>query len=235
MAEFLDVLRTEKKYPVSGAVYYGLHRRLMGVLKLDGHCVSDGGYLVRSLYFDSFFNKDYYEKKDGVECRGKIRLRTYGGEGPVKLEWKQKRGSQQRKRSLILEKEDAMELTEGRLRCLMNYDSPLAMEIYAYMVSQAYNPRCVVQYRRAAFVAAMNDTRVTLDSELRAHEGSFDLFSPDPPLYPVGPIGGATLEIKYNQFLPSYVKETVSAFQLTEQACSKYCAARRYGLGGNLL
>ena len=234
MTEFLDVLRTEKKYPISGAVYYNLRSYLTQVLKPDVHCAGGLEYLVRSLYFDSFYNKDYFEKKDGVECRGKIRLRTYGGAGPVKLEWKQKRGSQQRKRSLVLEKEDAAEMTEGRFRCLLNYDTPLAMEFYAYLIAQAYRPRCLVQYRRLAFVAAVNDTRVTLDSELRAHEGCFDLFAKAPPLYPVGLPGRATLEVKYNQFLPSYVKEAVSLFQLTEQAGSKYCAGRRYGLGGNL-
>ncbi len=235
MAEYLDVLRSEKKYPISAGVYYRLRAHLMQTLKLDDFCDNAEGYLVRSLYFDSFTNRDFYEKEDGLECRKKIRLRSYGRGEPVKLEWKQKQGAFQRKRSLILYEKDAHELIEGRYRCLLNYNIPLAKEFYSYMVSEIYRPRCLVQYRRLAFVAPINDTRVTLDSNLHAHEGRFELFMQDPPLYPVIDQGRATLEVKYNQFLPSYVKDIVSSFQLTEQAGSKYCAARKYGLGGVML
>ena len=235
MAELLDVLRTEKKYPVKGATVYSLSTKLRQVLPLDPHCSTGVGYLVRSLYFDSFSNRDFFEKEAGLERRKKIRLRTYGNGGPVKLEWKEKQGALQRKRSLIVTQPDAELLVQGRYQCLLNYQEPLAKQFYTYMISQAYRPRCLVQYRRLAFTAAMNETRVTIDSELCGHEGAFDLFAPQPPLYPVAAPGAATLEVKYNQFLPSYVKEVLSPFLLTEVANSKYYAARRYGLGGTMI
>lgn len=235
MAELLDVLRTEKKYPVQGAVAYSLAAKLRQVLPLDPHCVGGAGYLVRSLYFDSFSNRDFFEKEAGLERRKKIRLRAYGAAGPVKLEWKEKQGAVQRKRSLVVTAEDAKLLAQGRYRCLKNYSEPLARQFYTYLVSQAYAPRCLVQYRRLAFAVDMNDTRVTLDSELRSHEGAFDLFAPRPPLYPVAAPGAATLEVKYDHFLPGYVKDVLSPFLVTETASSKYYAARRYGLGGTSL
>ena len=53
-----------------------------------------------------------------------------------------------------------------------------------------------------------------------------------PPLYPAADLGHATLEVKYNHFLPGYVKDILSPFGLSEVSNSKYVAARRYGLGG---
>lgn len=235
MAELLEVLRTEKKYPMRGAVVYGLCAQLCQTLPLDKYCADGNGYLVRSLYFDSFTNTDFFEKEAGLECRKKIRLRTYGDGGAIKLEWKQKQGAVQRKRSLLVSADDARELSKGHYQCLRNSPHTLAQELYAYMVSQAYVPRCMVQYQRLAFVAAVNDTRITVDSRLCCHEGAFDLLRPDPPLYPVAPPDAATLEVKYNQFLPSYIKLILSPFQLTETTNSKYYAARRFGLGGTIV
>lgn len=232
MGEFLDVLRTEKKYPVSGAQVYRLVSVLGQVFPLDEYCEDGRGYLVRSVYFDSFDNQDFFEKEAGLECRKKIRLRTYGNSGPVKLEWKQKQGSVQRKRSLILAREDAKALVEGEYRVLFSYEEPIAKEFYTLMVSKLYRPRCMVQYIRQAFVVPVNQTRITVDSGLSSHEGSYGLFSELPPLYPAADLGHATLEVKYNHFLPGYVKDILSPFGLSEVSNSKYVAARRYGLGG---
>jgi len=41
-----------------------------------------------------------------------------------------------------------------------------------------------------------------------------------------------TLEVKYNHFLLSYIKEVLSPYITAETASSKYCASRRYSLGG---
>lgn len=235
MAEYLDVLRTEKKYPVSGIQVYQLVSILRQAFELDEYCQDGNGYLVRSIYFDSYNNQDFFEKESGLECRKKIRLRTYGTDSPVKLEWKQKQGSVQRKRSLVLKRKDAMALTEGDYNVLLEYDAPIAAEFYTLMVSKMYRPCCTVQYYRQAFVIPINKTRVTVDSGLSAHEGRFDLFSEAPPLYYTARAGNAILELKYNHFLPGYVKDILSPFGLTEVSSSKYMAARRYGLRGGQL
>ena len=66
MAEILDVLRTEKKYPLSAYQAEVLRLRLLSILTPDRHSLGRDGYLVRSLYFDSFSNSDFFEKKAGV-------------------------------------------------------------------------------------------------------------------------------------------------------------------------
>ena len=87
MSEFLDVLRTEKKYTVSPLTAGQITARLSYLLPLDGNCENAKPYIVKSLYFDSLYNRDYMEKGSGLEFRKKIRLRSYGDDGIVKLEW----------------------------------------------------------------------------------------------------------------------------------------------------
>ena len=87
MSEFLDVLRTEKKYTVSPLTAGHITAWLSYLLPLDGNCENAKPYIVKSLYFDSLYNRDYMEKGSGLEFRKKIRLRSYGDGGIVKLEW----------------------------------------------------------------------------------------------------------------------------------------------------
>ncbi len=59
------------------------------------------GYRIRSLYFDTIDDTDYYEKAAGVELRRKLRLRCYDPAADfAMLEMKQKQGASQLKRSL---------------------------------------------------------------------------------------------------------------------------------------
>lgn len=90
-------------------------------MSLDSHSSGDG-YTIRSLYFDSLEDVDWQEKEDGLELRRKIRLRNYGSQSTfAKLEMKQKQGANQKKRSLLLSKEDAQELISGDYSVLLNY------------------------------------------------------------------------------------------------------------------
>ncbi len=228
MAEILDVLRTEQKYNLSLAEMYGIIGRLTGLLTGDSHNYG-GGYMVRSLYFDTVNDDDFYDKLDGLEIRRKIRLRIYDPKGnTAKLELKEKTGNNQRKRSLTLTKDEAERLIRGDYDVLSEKADEFADELYCRMRQYCYIPKCIVQYYRTAFAEQVNDTRVTFDRDLRATEASFDLFNPDLMLCPVGLILGCTMEVKFNNFLLSYVKDAVSAADRTQLSASKYGMARNY-------
>ncbi|MCB6610831.1 polyphosphate polymerase domain-containing protein [[Clostridium] symbiosum] len=234
MAEFLDVLRTEKKYPVSSVTAGKIAARLSYVMPLDQNCRNAQPYIVNSLYFDSLYNRDYREKENGVEFRKKIRLRVYGEGDIVKLEWKRKQGAKQRKQSLLLTKADAECMISGDYRCLMKYEGELPKIFYTMMTEEVYRPKCLIRYRRLAFTIPTNDIRLTLDSQISSQEGRYDLFRKDIPFYPVTYPGKTTLEVKYNHFLLDYIRTALSPFELTESASSKYTASRYFGLGGTI-
>ena len=64
------------------------------------------------------------------------------------------------------------------------------------------------------------------DHQIRASETCMDLFNPALNTYPVLPSFHGVLEVKYNGFLLSYIKEAVSWADRSEISVSKYCLAR---------
>lgn len=190
-------------------------------------------YIIRSLYFDSIYNDDYEDKMAGIERRSKIRIRTYNGDNSlIKLELKEKQGDAQLKRSLGIEKSDVEALKKCDYGCLRKYENHTADDIFFRMSEKLYRPAVLVQYRRKVLSLPTNDIRITFDFDLKSNESDFDIFGNESILYPAAPFNEVVLEIKYNNFLLSYIENLINKYDLTENSNSKYCRARYLGLGG---
>ena len=225
-----EVLRQEKKYLITLPDARQLSRRLSEVMRPDQHN-GNGGYWIRSLYFDTLDDDDFWDKADGTELRRKIRLRCYDPTADfAMLEMKQKEGAYQKKRSLRLSREDAARLARGDYAPLLAREEPFAQECYGLMRHRCYRPRAVVEYTRQAYIAKENRIRVTIDSRIVATEACFDLFSPKLLQCPVLDPFHAVLEVKFNGFLLSYVKQLAGTADRSEYSVSKYCMARGAGL-----
>lgn len=225
MGNMFSVVRTEKKYSITRIQNNTLIHRLALTMKLDNN--SDiGGYLVRSLYFDSIYDDDYFDKINGLELRKKIRLRIYSPyQETVKLEIKQKQGAAQTKKSLLISKNLAEEMICGRYGGLMEIDSELSMAFYQLLEAGVYRPKCIVEYHRTAFVEESNDIRITLDSEIGTSCNCEDFFRNDLSLLPVRK--EPMLEVKYNGFLLSNIKQILDYTDASELAISKYMISRQ--------
>jgi len=222
-----EVLRQEKKYVVSLDRYYYLSRQFSRTLKEDKHSSGDG-YLVRSLYFDTIDDTDYEEKLSGVEVRRKIRLRNYGpGSTSAKLEMKQKQGQWQKKRSLTLDKQRAQRVIAGDYSALLELESNFADECFGIMSMRCYRPKTVISYTRKVFVAQENEIRITFDHHIKGTEANFDIFSPDLIENPIFDPYKVVLEVKYNGFLLSYIKDIIQSKDDSERAVSKYVYGRQ--------
>ena len=229
-----EVYRQEKKYFMTLFDMKKLSGRLDAVMIQDKHNGSNG-YRIRSLYFDTIHERDYEAKIDGLELRRKIRLRIYDPSGDfAMLEMKQKEGSYQKKRSLRIERKDAEEMAAGKYGCLLKYSDPFAAECYGLMNMQCYKPKTIVEYRRKAYIAKENKIRVTFDSEIRATESSMDIFNEKLNLYPVLDSFNGVLEVKYNGFLLSYIKNLINEANRSELSVSKYCLARSVSMNFSL-
>lgn len=221
------VMRQERKFLISIDEFIRKSHELEQVMKGDSHNGTHG-YTIRSLYFDTPFDNDYFEKQDGVELRKKIRLRIYDTKADfAMLEMKQKQGENQMKRSLRVTKEDAEEIIRCNYSVLLKYPEPFAAEIYAYMLMKCYRPKTVVEYNRKAFIAKENKIRITFDNKIVSTESSFDLFDSKLNMNPVLDPYDVVLEVKFNVFLLSYIKELINSIDKSELSVSKYCLARQ--------
>ena len=228
-----EVLRQEKKYLMNMADVKRLSGKLSQVLMEDKHNGANG-YSIRSLYFDTPYDTDFHGKVDGLLLRKKIRLRIYDPKAKTaKLEMKQKEGMYQRKRSLRLSREDAAALIDGDYGVLLKYREPFAAECYGVMCMQGYRPKTVVEYLRKAYIAKENSIRITFDSRIIATEARYDIFAEDLNLYPVLDPFNAVLEVKYNGFLLSYIKDLLDTAVRSELSVSIYCLARGISQGFN--
>lgn len=225
----LTVLRREEKYPLKLQESIQYENLLSQILLTDSFS-SNGSYCVRSLYFDTIDDRDFFDKYTEQNLRRKIRLRIYSPQDTVaKIELKQKENIYQKKRSLLISREDALSLIDGNCSVLLQYPDAFAAELFSIMTQECYRPKSIVEYQRRAFMARENNTRLTFDREICATESCMDLFSENLPLYPVLGSDKAIFEVKYDKFLLGYISDIISAIDRRSISSSKYCMSRSIG------
>lgn len=223
------VTREEKKFLINIDEFRSKSHFLDSVMLQDKHNGTNG-YLIRSLYFDTVYDDDFFEKLDGIETRRKIRLRCYDPKSDyAMLEMKQKQGASQLKRSLRLTKKDAISLIDGKYDVLLGYEEDFAKECYGLMHYRCYRPKTIVQYNRKAYIAKENKIRITFDNNILATESSFDMFSDKLLMSPVMDKFNVVLEVKFNGFLLDYLRDFINSINKSELSVSKYALARQQG------
>ena len=107
--------RNEWKYLIDSAQKELICKRLSPYLQLDKHA-KDGGYMIRSLYFDDYYRSAYEEKDAGVLKRKKYRIRIYNcSDSSIKLERKKKYGSYIFKEAAKLTREEVYKILDGTM------------------------------------------------------------------------------------------------------------------------
>ena len=96
------------------------------------------------------------------------------------------------------------------------------------MKSNGLRPRTIVDYTRDAFVFPAGNVRVTLDSNIRTGLRSTDFLNPASLTVPAGD-APVILEVKWDEFLPSVIRDLVQLPGRRTAAFSKYAACRIYG------
>lgn len=222
----VTVSRRELKYMMNCADSLRLQEEFNLLLQRDEHSERDY-YMVRSLYFDSLNNADWFDKLGGEERRKKLRLRIYDlAQDTAKFEIKKKENIYQQKISLSIPRKDAEACIRGEYEALLNYGSDAA-GFYALCMLGAYRPAAVIEYRRRAYTFPSFNVRVTFDAEIRSCETGFDLWSPELAFLPVLDSDCIVLEVKYDRYLPEPVKKILAGHPLNNISFSKYGKGRR--------
>lgn len=224
-----EVFRQEKKYVLTLEEYYKCRHDMERILHKDSHSGRDG-YWIRSLYFDSVDDRDFREKEAGIELRRKIRLRIYDPHAQTaKLEIKKKEGVWQKKTSLLLFRPEAEELIRGNYSVLLSHKEAAAAQCYAMLNEYCYRPKTIVTYRRLAFSAKENAVRITFDDHITVNASDWKLFDAGMGERYGMDVYYVVLEVKYNGFLPQYIKDILKPYEINELSVSKYCMGRKRG------
>jgi hypothetical protein len=201
-------------------------------MALDPAAARQGGeYHVRSLYFDDWQDSALRDKLDGVDARSKHRIRIYNLDpGVIKLECKQKKDGFIYKQSLSLSRQECDMLLAGQYRFLLDRPESFAHLLFADFSGRLLRPVVIVDYMREAYVFPVQNVRVTFDKDIRTGYRSIDLFDRDLVSYPALVGYDMVLEVKFNDYLPAYIRELLQCQAHMRSAISKYCLCRQFEL-----
>ncbi|MBO5037367.1 MAG: polyphosphate polymerase domain-containing protein [Clostridia bacterium] len=215
-------MRHELKYLISAPSAKILKSLLGAVLRPDPH-YPDGSYSVCSLYFDDISLSAYHEKLDGTPEREKFRIRLYNSDtSHIVLEKKYKKNELVNKNSFLLNKEQAYAIIDGDN---IHDGDPLAKEFTAKRISCGLKPSVTVKYDRTAFVFPSENTRITVDENIRFSRSPSSLFEENAPFVLLPSESKTVIEVKFDSAFPSFLSPILSTVAAERTAYSKYAMA----------
>lgn len=220
--------RNEIKYLINQYDYLILKSRLSHLLRPDSH---SGSYRVRSLYFDDSNNSSLLEKLDGIDDREKYRIRIYNlSDNTIKLERKVRKGQYISKETYPLRRETVENITNNKFdTSLLKYEG-LLRTLYLKSSKDVLRPVLIVDYQREAYTFPNDNVRITFDSDLRFPLNSLDIFEDRLPTRSVLPPTTLIIEVKYDRFLPGFIRSLLQTTSATKMSLSKYALCRESNL-----
>lgn len=163
-----------------------------------------------------------------MNLREKFRIRYYNGDlSLIHLEKKSKVSGLGTKFSAPLTAEEAQGIVDGRLDWMMDSGRPLVQELYCKMRYQGLRPKTIVDYTREPYTYGPGNVRVTFDYNIRTGLCSTDFLNRECVTVPA-PDAGIILEVKWDAFLPSVIRDAVQMPGRRVTAFSKYAQCRMY-------
>lgn len=226
--------RFEQKYYVDAVQLQLLRSRLEGLLALDAHA-GDTFYEIRSVYFDDIDNTCYQKNESGVDDRAKYRIRAYNcSDSRIMLEKKIKQGGKTRKLSVPLTREQCDTLLSGKNLSLEQKDfeayPPLLQQFCILIETRKMQPKVIVCYDRIPYVYKQGNVRVTFDLHIASAKDFDKFFEKNLPKRPIMPKGKHLMEVKYDEFLPGFIKDSLEIGSLAQTTFSKYYLCRKAAL-----
>lgn len=222
--------RHELKFFINVSDYFAIKNRIKHITFIDKNADSYGSYHIRSLYFDNFNDKALLEKINGYSRREKFRIRYYNDNFDfIRLEKKSKVNGLCTKFSAPLTKEQCEKILNNDINWMLNSDKSLIQELYFKMKSQMLRPKTVVDYTREAYIYKPGNVRITIDSNVRTGICSQDMFNTALPTMKIPNNDTIILEVKFDEFLPDIIKDTIQTNTRKATSISKYASSRMFG------
>lgn len=216
-------LRHELKYYINCSVYHELRSRLKYILKPDPNMVKEEGYLISSLYFDDMYQSAFSEKIAGTRFRKKFRIRSYElSDKVIRLECKSKYNEYISKTGALLTREEYNKILNGNFNDLLFRKEAVCKELSCYSKTKLLRPVVVVEYLREAYIHPLGNIRITFDKNISSSVGNLDMFSKEYRTSMNLPEDIMVLEVKYDDYIPKFILETIQVGMADRCAISKY-------------
>ena len=217
------LFRYEKKYLINRVQQEELRMRMEAVCESDSHVGAQGSYNIRSLYFDDLNGSCYMDNELGVEPRSKWRIRIYNRDDDyIRLERKEKRQGKIHKEVSTVTREFCLKLLKDVN--MVNYpaEDRLVNRFLTECFIRGLRPTVIVEYERRPFICEAGDVRVTFDEGISYSDQVDRFFDRDLFLCPIMSARQLLLEVKYTEFLPSFVHNLLDTGRLQQCTFSKY-------------
>lgn len=220
------MFRYEKKYFLNDLQVEELKHRLSPIMKLDPILGERSFYSIRSLYFDDYNDTSLKQVVYGISERCKYRIRFYNFNSDyIVLEKKYKINNMTNKSGCILTKNQVIDIINGKVD--INKDNPkLLNELYIKMKTKLLKPRIIIDYDRIPYVYSAGCVRVTIDYNLSCSYDVKNFFDRNISRIPLMDKGCSVLEVKYNDFIPDYIRYCLQLNALERTSYSKYGIGR---------
>lgn len=222
--------RNEWKFVCSDQDLALLEQRLSSVLHLDTHAGPSGIYSVRSLYFDDYVDSSAYQNAAGIADRAKWRIRYYGGgtSRHMHLEYKKKTNGRGKKLSCKVSPDECNKIIQGEhLEVLWGTDRDLLRRFCGEISTKLYSPKVIIDYERKAYIEPISNIRITFDMNISASY-EFEKFTRGKYLkIPLQESSLNVLEVKFDDIMPSYIRNIISSYGQQQGSFSKYYLGRK--------
>lgn len=219
--------RHELKFIVTEFQLSEINNRIRGFLKKDAHQLGDY-YTITSIYFDDINDSCLQENIDGCNYRSKYRIRIYDHKHDlIKLEKKEKINSMTKKTAVSLTSDECHSVIDGNYT-MNQCESKNKRNILLEMKLKGMMPKSIVEYDRTVYVYPVGNVRITFDRNIRGSKNISDFWKNDKiNEKPLMPKNIHVLEVKYDEFLPSFIYTLLDLDSLQWSSFSKYGASRQ--------
>jgi len=224
----MDKYRHEYKYLITSTQRKTVEEKIKHLMKKDEH-VLNGQYNIKSIYFDDYYNRCFYENENGIDPREKYRIRIYNNSNKrILLECKRKENSKTYKESCEITREEYNKLICG---LTIDYRNNIICKLNKLIKTTHMIPKVIVSYDRIPYIYKDGNVRITFDTNLSSSYNIEKFFDLDIPKRPIYPYGYELLEVKFDEFLPDLIYSTMQLESLNQTANSKYYLCRCLELG----
>lgn len=224
----MNISRLELKYFINYNEFAFLKNKLKVIMKNDENTTLKWWYRISSLYFDSYDDECYFDKLSWIKYREKYRLRFYNNDPSlIKFEIKIKNKDYVKKESFIIDFDNAKKMVDGDYSFFLTQWDEKLKKLYLKFKTKLYKPKVIVNYDREPYILEYNNTRITFDKNLYWSPDVNNFFNQeDITTFPCIVKWIVILEVKYNNFLPDYIKNSLAMTSFKRSAISKYVICR---------